>query len=189
GHDAADGGAGSRTSPGGSSDGERSGREVEVALEGVVPREGPARDPVAAAVAAVAAGLRGVDGRTRDRAEDRPGEGRRLAGRPNVRIHLGLDERAQDETALAALDGELDLRSLHAHDLADQAGQVRDGATELAGEELQEDALLLVTRSVVDEHDRGPRLRDEDVLRDVGGDRHREPAHVDALDRSRLDAP
>ena len=50
-------------------------------------------------------------------------------------------------------------------------------------------ALLLGRRAVVDEHDGLPRLRDEDVLGDVGRDGHRQAADVDAFDRALLDAP
>ena len=58
-----------------------SGREAEVALQGVVALEVDAGDAVLAAVACVLARLAGVDGRARDRAEDRLGERRRVAGR------------------------------------------------------------------------------------------------------------
>ena len=82
-----------------------------------------------------------------------------------------------------------DRRALDRDDLADEAGEIRDGATELPGEQLEQRALLLGGRALVDEDDRLPGLRDQDVLRDVGGDRHRQPADVDALDRALLDAP
>jgi hypothetical protein len=66
------------------------------------------------------------------------------------------------------VDAERDRDALDRDDLADEAGEVRDRAAELAGEELQEDALLIVGGLVVDEDRCGPRLGFEDVVRDVG---------------------
>src|SRR6185436_3490968 len=159
-----------------------SGREAEVALEGVVPLEVDARDPVRAAVLGERARLGGVDRRARDRAEDRLGERRRVAGRAHERRHLGLDELPDRELALAALDAERDRRALDGDHFADQARQVCDRAAELPGEQAEQGPLLLVRCLVVDEDDSLPGLRDEDVLRDVGGDRHRQATDVDALD-------
>src|SRR6478609_565408 len=167
----------------------RSGGELEVALERVVTLQVHARDAVAAAVPPVPARLGGVHGGPRDRAEDRLREGRRLAGRADVRGHVRLDDRAERQLTLAVVDAERDRDALDGDDLADQAGQVGDGAAQLSGEQLEQGALLLVGRAVVDEDRCLPGLRDQDVLRDVGRHGDRQAADVDALDRPLLDAP
>jgi hypothetical protein len=87
------------------------------------------------------------------------------------------------------LDGEGDRRPLDPDHLADQSGEIRDGTAELPGEQAEQRTLLFVGRSVVDEDDGGPRLRFEDVLRDVGRDRDRQTVDGDAFDRALVDAP
>src|SRR5262245_15806619 len=167
-----------------------SGRELEVALQRVVTFEVlHARNVVAAAVAPVVARFRCVDRRPGDRAEDGLGERRGLAGGADVRGHLGFDETAEGEPPVASLDREPDRDPLDGGDLPNESGEVGDGAAELPGEQLEQDVLLLVGRSIVDE-DRGlPRFRLEDVLGDVGRDGDRQPADVDAFDRALLDTP
>jgi hypothetical protein len=132
------------------------GREAEVALQGVVALEIDARDAVPAAVALVGAGLGRVHGRARDRAEHGLGQRRRVARRPDERGHLGLDEGADAQVALAAIHRERDRRALDRDDLADEPGQVRHRAAQLAGEQLEQDPFLLGRGPLVDEHDRCP---------------------------------
>jgi hypothetical protein len=91
--------------------------------------------------------------------------------------------------SLAALHGEGDRRPLDRDDLADQAGQVGDGATELSRPHLEHRRLLLVGRAIIDEDRRLPGLRDEHVLGDVDRRGKRQPADVRALDRAGVDVP
>ena len=128
--------------------------------------------PCGAPVPRELARLARVDGRARDRAEDRLGERGRVAGRADERRHLGLDDLPDREPALAAVDGEGDRGALDRDDLADQPGEIGDRAAELPGEQPEQRALLLGGGALVDEHDGLPGLRDEDVLGDVGGDGH-----------------
>ena len=108
---------------------------------------------------------------------------------PMYGVHVRLDDRAERQAALAVVDAEGDRDALDGDDLADQARKVGDGTAQLSGEQPEQGALLLVGRPVVDEHGRLPRLRDQDVLGDVGRHGDRQAAHVDAFDGSLLDAP
>ncbi len=107
---------------------------------------------------------------------------------PMYGVELGVGGRADLEAALAAVDREDDRDALDRDDLADQPGEVGDGAAQRAGEDLEELGLLLVGRAVVDEDGRLPRAG-QDVARDVDGQRDRPAADVDALDGPAVDMP
>src|SRR5215208_5576005 len=166
--------------------------EPEVALDRVVILEVHVRQAVIGGVAPVLRCLAHVGGRSGDRGEDSLLERGRLIGGPHVGGHVGLGDRgragADSNRALAPLDGEGYGRPLHRDDLADEGREVRYGAAELAGEDVQQRLLLLVRGCVVHKHSHLP-VALKDVTGDVGQEGQAKPRDVHTVYRAIIHVP
>src|SRR5262249_12747835 len=154
--------------------------EVEGALYGVAPRELPDH-PVLGDVHLVDRGLGHIGWRAGNRAEDRVVQRRGPPLRIGVGGHLRVEHLSNTDRPLAPLDAVFDWHALYCDRLPHQLGQIRWGAAQLAGEDLQERLLLLGSGCVIEvEHD-APVAR-QDIAGDLGDADQREAGDVQAAD-------
>src|SRR6185295_6408017 len=105
-----------------------------------------------------------------------------------VGLELGVAGIADLDRSLAPLDVELDRHFFDGNDFADQLGEIRHWAAELAGVDA-EDSLLLLRRHLVVEVDGGAPVARENVARNVGDKDDRAAGDVDAVDRAFVEMP
>ncbi|KOS98691.1 hypothetical protein DM47_2749 [Burkholderia mallei] len=129
------------------------------------------------------AGLADVRGRAGNRRENALDELRRLAGRPEVRLELGVSGIAHLQRAPAVAHVEIDRRALDRDDVAEELREIGERAAAFAAIDAGERVELRVGRALVDEDDHPP-VALQDVARHERGERDRQPRHVHVVDHA-----